>query len=277
MNGRGATETSTRDETQPAPGEQPLTYTRQASRVGRRLDRAELLVMRFRWALLPFISGLLIGALVGATNPASSFATPCSGVPYNTAARSNDGSLEHRGDKADNDGIWVPATGTSVSCIRVSSLIITHNGFADQVEVGWFDASGRPECGYTGNGGPRQLWFARVNGTPYCATQTPDLINAQNQFHVFNVHDDGADGNWKFVMDGTVFKSESFPMTIGVVTTNGERHGDDIANSDFNGLKWENGTGWQSWSGTGTYGLADNDPNFKNDIVSDTHVKVVAS
>jgi hypothetical protein len=116
-----------------------------------------------------------------------------------------------------------------------------------------------------------------VNGTPYCATQTPDLINAQNQFHVFNVHDDGADGNWKFVMDGTVFKSESFPMTIGVVTTNGERHGDDIANSDFNGLKWENGTGWQSWSGTGTYGLADNDPNFKNDIVSDTHVKVVAS
>ena len=142
MNGRGATETSTRDETQPAPGEQPLTYTRQASRVGRRLDRAELLVMRFRWALLPFISGLLIGALVGATNPASSFATPCSGVPYNTAARSNDGSLEHRGDKADNDGIWVPATGTSVSCIRVSSLIITHNGFADQVEVGWFDASG---------------------------------------------------------------------------------------------------------------------------------------
>jgi hypothetical protein len=253
-----------------------------AGRRVRSVDAIGPVAMKHRWALLVLAAGLVSGGVIGILDADPSFATACTGTAYNSATRSNDGSLEHRGDKADNNGIWVPATGTSVSCARISSLIIAHNGLADQVEVGWFDASGlyvngQHPCSYAGSGGPRQLWFAVVNGDPYCATQTPNAISAQNQFHVFNVHDDAANGDWKFVMDGTLFKEESFPMTIGAVTTNGERHGDDIANSEFKGLKWENSVGWYAWSGTGVFGLGDNDPDFKNDILSDTHVKVVPS
>lgn len=225
--------------------------------------------------------GLALGISAGAIHPTVARAVACDKfVPYNTDARTNDGVDNHRGGRADgsgSNGIWVPDLGTSVSCIRVSSIIIVANGGDDTVEAGWFDASGAPECSYTGNGGARQLWFATVNGSRYCATQTPSLIGNTNAFHGFSVSDIALDGNWSWAMDGTSFKTNFFTMEAGVVTSNGERHGNDVANSEFTQLQWESGSGWHDWVNPSTYtAVISVDPLFHNQFYSDdTHVKVV--
>jgi hypothetical protein len=221
--------------------------------------------------------GLVLGAIAGAVRPVESRAGSCD--RHNTVARDNDNIQNHRGDRAHgtNNGIWVPATGTSVSCARVSSLIIAldPNGY-NFVEVGWFDASGEDHCSYTGSG-PRQLWFAEVSGTAYCATQTPNYISSQNAFHGFSVQNPDLDGDWSFFMDGVKFKELAhLNQTFGVVLSNGERHGGDIANSEFKGLQYQDSGGWHDWVNPGNDSDFDNDSDYHNQFFSDdTHVKVV--
>ena len=62
-------------------------------------------------------------------------------------------------------------------------------------------------------------------------------------------------------------------FTIGRPITNGERDGNaDRAYSDFNGLQFQDGSGWHDWVNTDPY--ADTDPDWNNFIQTCTHVLV---
>lgn len=224
--------------------------------------------------------GLAFGFSAGAIHPSVAQAVACDvNQPYNTDAVTNDGTPSHRGDRAHgtDGGMWVPDLGTSVTCVRVSSLIIVQNGGSDYIEVGWFDASGAPMCHYTGSGGARLLWFAVQNGSKYCATQTPALISGLNQYHGFSVDDPAGDGNWSWAFDGSSFKTSFFNLPSGNITSNGERHGNDIGNAEFKSLQWDSSTGWHDWVNPSNYSrVISDDPNAHNEFFADpTHVKVV--
>jgi hypothetical protein len=224
---------------------------------------------------------VLAGAVAGGVSAnhfgvRAALAVTCPQVQYNTEAY-NDGGTAHRGIRA-NGGMYIADTAGTVTCARVSSIQIQNYSGTEQVEAGWFDASGEGGCHYTGSG-PRLLWFAVINTKNYCATQTPDQLTDTGQYDTWGLSDNALDGNWEFKHSGIIYKNLSdTDLLHGYQTTNGERHStSDIPDAHFKGMQYMDDTAsWVDFSSASAWGApgANTDPAYCNNIISATEIQV---
>jgi hypothetical protein len=223
------------------------------------------------------LTGIVAGTSAAIIHPPVALAS-CANVHYLTDAENNQGmGVGHRGNRSEG-GMWIESV--DAPCVRISSLFIITADQNNWAEVGWSDQEGDPSCAYSGTG-PRLLWTAVDNGIYYCATQTPAALT-KGDYDNFSVSDPNDNGDWQYVHSGTIFKTFTNPnMAYGNPTTNGERHStSDQAYAEFQGLEYEDSSGWHEWTNpdgySGVDGNTNNDPDWCNQFDSGNQIEVVS-
>lgn len=228
------------------------------------------------WAVIALIvATAAAGAAVGAGTVARASALTCPSVHFNTLAQNNNsGNRAHRGTRVYYAGGGMFVENVNAVCDRVSSLMVASPDFYYQMEVGWFDAVGQPNCSY-GTSGPYDLWAKTINGVQTCDEKT-EPQPTEGSYADYSVFDSNGDGSWQWwANDSYELAHGSIPaFTIGLSITNSERHSySDYANAEFKGLQYEDANGWENWVSPSTNQYS-NDPDYCNSFPSDTHVSV---
>jgi hypothetical protein len=219
-------------------------------------------------ALICCLLGLTAGATLG-WSTATAAATACTrpDLHFNVGAATNTGV--HRGVKATNPGMAI--YDHDIACVKVSSLFL-FNSNTSQVEIGGYeDPHQLAVCTYPAGSGPALVRVIYFNNLHQCIA--PYMIDPWRST-TFTIHNDNLDNTFAFDFDGSAAGTLTGDFSYGSAITNGERWGlQDSPHADFDGLRFQNSTGFHDWTNTG--GFSDSDPNYKNQIHSDTHVEVV--
>lgn len=192
-------------------------------------------------------------------------------------------SQNGRGDRVNNPGMSV--FNDAIDCGRVSSIFVSNSTGTTFAEVGWYeDPSGGTwdySCILSSFGPPRELAYAVQAGMlPQCDQDNADISAGVDSFVV---KDPNQDGIWTYEHDGvTIWTSQDIsPFNSGLLVSNGERAGtgnDDPAKSEFDGLdRLGPSNNWVPWTSPSEYTPYSDDPDYKDCIDSDTHIRVIKS
>jgi hypothetical protein len=224
-----------------------------------------------------FVISLVLSAALGfagvvALAPAAHAVTCITGNIYNTTDQA---SSNGRGVRDNSPGMTV--YNDTITCARVSSMLVKNSTETRFVEVGWFEdpVPDFYDCWDLTAGAPKYFGLAVDDGIFDCFTGTA----LSTGVHGFTVKDPNQDGIWTYGQGGSDFWT-SFDMGAfnnGLLRTNGEREGDasEPARSEFEGLeRMDNTNTWHAWTSP-FEAVTSDDPDFHDCIDAGDHIRVI--